>query len=121
MTMFVPTEILMALQLATFFMPPNAIDRATYSITVNLAFTVSQQVVNNQVPTTSQTIYLFYYIVVYLVIGAAITIHTIVLTTFWQNSESAYQGKTSQPLQSATASQSPESLIKDDQMGKLDL
>ena len=87
MTMFVPTEILMALQLATFIMPPSAIERATYSITVNLAFAVSQQVVNNQLPKTSQTIYLFFYIVVYLVIGALITIHTIILTTFWQNSD----------------------------------
>ena len=87
MTMFVPTEILMALQLATFIMPPSAIERATYSITVNLAFTVSQQVVNNQLPKTSQTIYLFYYVVVYLVIGAAITIHTIILNTFWESSD----------------------------------
>ena len=57
MTMFAPTEILMALQLATFIMPSSSIDRATYSITVNLAFAVSQQVVNNQLPKTSQTIY----------------------------------------------------------------
>ena len=77
----------MALQLATFIMPPSAIERASYSITVNLAFAVSQQVVNNQLPKTSQTIYLFNYIVVYLVIGALITIHTIILTTFWQNSD----------------------------------
>ena len=87
MTMFVPIQILMALQMATFIMPPSAIERATYSITVNLAFAVSQQVVNNQLPRTSQTIYLFYYIAVYLVIGAAITIHTIVMTTFWETSD----------------------------------
>ena len=87
MTMFIPNEILMGLQLATFIMPPNAIDRATYSITVNLAFAVSQQVVNNQLPKTSQTIYLFYYFAIYLVIGAFITIHTIILATLADNSK----------------------------------
>ena len=87
MTVFIPTEILMAVQLATFIMPPSAIDRATYSITVNLAFTVSQQVVNSQLPKTSQTIYLFYYIAIYLMIGAAITIHTIIVTTIWETAD----------------------------------
>ena len=87
MTVFIPTEILMAVQLATFIMPPSAIDRATYSITVNLAFTVSQQVVNSQLPKTSQTIYLFYYIAVYLMIGAAVTIHTLIMGNIWESSK----------------------------------
>ena len=83
MTIFIPTQILMALQLATFIMPPKVHDRATYSVTVNLAFTVSQQVINNQLPKTSQPIYLFYYIAIYLILGAAITIETIVMGTIW--------------------------------------
>ena len=87
MTMFVPIQILMALQMATFIMPPCAIDRATYSITVNLAFAVSQQVVNNQLPKTSQTIYLFYYFAIYLIIGAFITIHSIILATAAESSK----------------------------------
>ena len=84
MTVFLPLEILMALQLATFFMPPAAIERGGYSITVNLAFAVSQQVINNQMPETSQTIYLFYYIFIYQLLGAVITVHTLMMTSVWE-------------------------------------
>ena len=83
-TVFVPLEILMILQLATFVMPTKALDRGTYSITVNLAFTVSQQVINSQLPKTSQTIYLFYYISVYLAVGAMVTLSTLIMATLWE-------------------------------------
>ena len=57
-TIFIPLEMLMVLQLGTFIMPPDVFDRGTYSITVNLAFAVTQQVINGQMPKTSQRIYL---------------------------------------------------------------
>ena len=87
MTVFAPMEILMVLQISAFIMPASALDRGAYSITVNLAFTVSQQVVNSLLPKTSQTIYLFYYITIYLGIGAAVTLVTLVMATLWETAD----------------------------------
>ena len=78
-TVFVPLELLMLLQLATFAMPPDTFERSAYSITVNLAFAVTQQVINGQMPKTSQTIYLFLYIGAYLMIGGAVTIYALTM------------------------------------------
>ena len=81
MTVFIPLEILVVLQLTTFVMPPSSLDRGIYSVTVNLAFVVYQQVINEQLPKTSDSIFLLYYIVVYMAIGAFITIDSLVMTT----------------------------------------
>ena len=78
MTLFLPLEILMALLVATFILPASDPNRPAYSVTVNLAFTVMQQTVYDAIPSTSQRVHLFWYIVYYLVIGAFVTIHTLV-------------------------------------------
>ena len=78
MTLFVPMETLMALLVATFILPASDPNRPAYSITVNLAFTVMQQTAYNAIPNTSQRVHLFWYIVYYLIIGAFVTIHTLV-------------------------------------------
>ena len=93
MTVFAPMEILMVLQISTFIMPASALDRGAYSVTVNLAFTVSQQVVNSLLPKTSQNIYLFYYINVYFGIGAAVTLVTLVMVTLWETSDWVHKKK----------------------------
>ena len=80
-TIFVSLELTMLLQLATFIMPPDALDRSAYSVTVNLAFAVTQQVINGQMPKTSQTIYFFIYISAYLIIGAFVTIYVSIAAT----------------------------------------
>ena len=85
-TIFLPLEMLMVLQLGTFIMPPDVFDRGTYSITVNLAFAVTQQVINGQMPKTSQRIYLSYYIAAYLAIGIFVTIYSLAIATTSQGS-----------------------------------
>ena len=81
MTLFVPLEILMVLLVATFILPASDPGRPAYSITVNLAFTVMQQTAYAAIPNTSQRVHLFWYIVYYLIIGAFVTIHSLITLT----------------------------------------
>ena len=85
-TIFFPLELLMMLQLGTFIIPPDQYDRGIYSITVNLAFAVTQQVISGQMPKTSETIYFFIYIAAYLTIGIFITIYTLLIALFSHSS-----------------------------------
>ena len=78
MTLFLPLEIIMLLLLVTFILPPSDPGRPAYSITVNLSFTVMQQTAYAAIPKTSQRVHLFWYIAYYLIIGAFVTIHTLI-------------------------------------------
>ena len=74
------------LQLGTFIITPSDFSRGSYSITVNLAFAVTQQVISGQLPKTSETIYLFIFIASYLTIGIFITIYSLLIATLCSSS-----------------------------------
>ena len=74
------------LQLGTFIITPSDFSRGSYSITVNLAFAVTQQVISGQLPKTSETIYPFIFIASYLTIGIFITIYSLLIATLCSSS-----------------------------------
>ena len=79
-SVFLPLELLMILQFGAFFVPPNDSNRCSYSVTVNLAFAVYQQVIQESMPQTSQFVYLIFYISAYMAVGGTISLHCLMVT-----------------------------------------
>ena len=76
-TIFLTIELLIALQLSGIILHPSDSNRAAYSITVILGFSISQQIFTENIPKTSQTVYLFIYIGSYMVIGSLVTFYSV--------------------------------------------
>ena len=91
----VPTILLTILQLAVFLLPFDSGERAGFSITVVLAMQVSATTIYDQLPVTSQPIYLAYYVTGCQFAGAGISIYSMLTYRMASVISSSTKGKQS--------------------------
>ena len=78
-TIFLTLELLSILLIAGIILEPDDSNRSAYSITVMLGFSISQSIVTQNIPKTSQPVFLFIYIGGTIVQGTLITIYNLVI------------------------------------------
>ena len=66
------------LQLSTFALPPETPERASFSVTVLVAFGILQTIIKAEIPTTSDTVLLVIYVVGQLSVGTLATFYIVV-------------------------------------------
>lgn len=77
-SIFIPSISLVILQVSPFAMSPHHPERATYSVTILLAFAVINELLQQQIPQTAEVIYLVVYISTNIVIGTLCTIYSVI-------------------------------------------
>ena len=82
LNLFGPSFILCFLQLASFFIPGALADRASYNVTILLAFTVLQGQIVNSIPETPKPVIIQYYVFFEMVYSMIITIYSCVFCWF---------------------------------------
>ena len=91
-TIFLPTICLSILQLSPLAMPALP-DRPSYSVTVLLAFAVINQLVQNDIPQTAETIDIVMYIGVNIVMGTICTLYSAISVHLAQKLKNQNVGK----------------------------
>ena len=75
-----PTWLLFILQISIFILSPDQTERPSYSVTVVLAFTVSLTYVLDQIPQTTEIVYLIVLIDLHIVVSVIMTIYLFVIS-----------------------------------------
>ena len=85
-SIFLPTIALSILQLSPLAIPPQFPERATYSVTVLLAFAVINQLIQSAIPQTAEIVYLVIYVGFTVIIGTICTLYSVFSIILWEKS-----------------------------------
>ena len=82
-----PIWLLFVLQISILILPPDCMDRPSYSVTVVLAYAVSLTYVLGQIPQTTETVYLIVLIDLHIVVSVVMTIYLFIISNLEESGD----------------------------------